>query len=262
MYNNPPKTLFVGQNRLFLPECHSTNDIAAELGAQASTPEGTVVITANQTRGRGQRGNTWLAEPGKNLTFSVVLRPVFLPPADQFLLNITVSLAIQRFLSAYLPQHLSVKWPNDVYWQDRKLGGVLIENTLQGSRLAQSVVGIGLNINQRRFADGLRATSLALATAAYLLVEDDYDLEILLPQLLLCLEQYYLKLRAGEAGSLRAEYLRILYGYGENRLFRAENRVFEGKIIDVDHDGRLVVQTHNSIRRFAFKEIEMVFGDA
>ncbi len=257
MYNNPPKTLFVGQKLLFLPECHSTNDIAADLLRNASAPEGTVVITQQQTRGRGQRGNTWLTEPGKNLTFSVIVKPAFLKAAQQFQLTMAVSLAVHEFLSVYLPTGMSIKWPNDIYWQSSKMGGILIENTLQGSFISHSVIGIGLNINQLTFAPPLRATSLAIATT----LVDGYNLEILLPDLLVSLEKFYLKLRAGAIDFLKTMYLRTLYGYGEVRQFRADDEVFEGIIVGISETGQLAVQRGNEIRYYTFKEIEFLFGE-
>ncbi|MDJ1484373.1 biotin--[acetyl-CoA-carboxylase] ligase [Cytophagaceae bacterium YF14B1] len=258
MYNNPPKTLFVGQKLLFLPECHSTNDIAADLINTASTPEGTVVITSQQTRGRGQRGNSWHTEPGKNLTLSITLKPTFLTANQQFLLNIAVSLAIHEFLSKYLPQNLSIKWPNDIYWKSQKMGGILIENTIQGLSLTHSIVGIGLNINQKSFPEQPRAISLKLASQPFI-KEDEYDLEILLSELLIVFEKFYLLLRNGKTDSLRAYYLRNLYGYGEKRFFVSDGNRFEGTITGVDSQGRLVLEKDNKLCYFLFKEIEFVF---
>ncbi|MDJ1503361.1 biotin--[acetyl-CoA-carboxylase] ligase [Xanthocytophaga agilis] len=258
MYNNPPKTLFVGQKLLFLPECHSTNDIAADLINTASTPEGTVVITSQQTRGRGQRGNSWHTEPGKNLTFSIILKPTFLTVNQQFLLNMAVSLAIHEFLSKYLPQNLSIKWPNDIYWHSQKMGGILIENTIQGLSLTHSIVGIGLNINQKSFTEQPRATSLKLASQPFS-NEDEYDLEILLSELLIVFEKFYLLLRNGKTDSLRTYYLRNLYSYGEKRFFVSNGNQFEGTITGVDSQGRLVIEKDNKLCYFFFKEIEFVF---
>ncbi len=258
MYNNPPKTLFIGQKLLFLPECHSTNDMAAELIVNASAPEGTVVITDRQTRGRGQRGNTWQAEPGKNLTFSIVVKPTFLRATQQFQLNIAISMAVHEFLLKYLPQHLSIKWPNDVYWQSYKMGGILIENTVQGAFISHSVIGIGLNINQLSFPSQLRATSLLLAAHAGI-TEDEYNLEILLQELLVLLEKFYLKLHAGTIDPIRPIYVRRLLGYGKAGHFRSGESVFEGVIVGINDSGQLAIQTGNETHYYSFKEVEFVF---
>jgi len=258
LYNNPPKTLFTGQKLIFLPECHSTNDIAAGLLEDSNIPEGTVIITSHQTHGRGQRGNTWQTEPGQNLTFSVIVKPAFLSIDQQFGLNIAVSLAVHHFLLQYVPHYLSIKWPNDIYWKSWKLGGILIENTVQGTGIVHSVIGIGLNINQKTFSGELRASSLALATPAST-QEDAYTLEILLNELLVFLETYYLKLRAGNIDSLKSHYLQNLLGYAESRLFRSGGIVFEGVIIGVEDSGKLLVEKDNGIRSFSFKEIDFLF---
>ncbi len=255
MYNNPPKTLFIGQNLIFLPICHSTNDKAAEMLRTIPPPEGTVVVAHQQTHGRGQRGNSWQAEPGKNLTFSCILRPSFLDATQQFRLNIAVSLAVFDFLHAYLPTHLRIKWPNDLYWNDQKLGGILIENSIQGSQLMHSVVGIGLNINQLQFPDTLRATSLSLAT----MKEDGYNLEILLNELLEFLEKYYLQLRNGNFVSQQTYYQHHLYGWGVKRRFQHQNQILEGIIIGITETGMLEIESENNRYIFAFKEIEFLF---
>eukprot|EP01137_Pigoraptor_chileana_P015025 Opistho-2@5140 len=107
-----------------------------------------VIITDNQTAGRGQRGNVWEASIGENLTFSLILKPNFLKASEQFQLNVAVSLGVLDCLSEYIDEDLKVKWSNDIYFQNQKMGGILIENTLQGYQIGYSVIGIGLNINQ------------------------------------------------------------------------------------------------------------------
>ena len=148
MYKIYPKTLFVGQNIIYLPTCQSTNNEALQFLADGTAYEGDMVVTDGQTQGRGQRGNQWIAQSGQNLTFSLVLQPTFLLASEQFWLNMAVSLAVYDSLSPFIPAGLRIKWPNDIYVNDRKMGGILIENALQGYNLAHSVVGIGLNINQ------------------------------------------------------------------------------------------------------------------
>ena len=148
MYKIYPKTLFVGQNIIYLPTCQSTNDETLQFLADGTAYEGDMVVTDGQTQGRGQRGNQWIAQSGQNLTFSLVLQPTFLLASEQFWLNMAVSLAVYDSLSPFIPAGLRIKWPNDIYVNDRKMGGILIENALQGYNLAHSVVGIGLNINQ------------------------------------------------------------------------------------------------------------------
>lgn len=256
MYKFRPKTLFLGQNINYLPTCQSTNDIAAHLIATDSVLDGTVVITGNQTAGRGQRGNQWEAQPGQNLTFSVILQPTFLQAADQFWLNIAISLGISDWLATYVGDRLKIKWPNDLYVQQRKIGGILIENTLYGYTIAWSVVGIGLNINQTRFQTPT-ATSLTNETPN----DDDFVLPELLPTLLESLERRYFALRTGQRDVLKTNYLQLLFRYQEKSEFLANGERIRGTIIGVEETGRLAIQVGEKLRSFAFKEVEFVIGD-
>jgi BirA family transcriptional regulator, biotin operon repressor / biotin---[acetyl-CoA-carboxylase] ligase len=250
MHNLRPKTLFIGQEIVYLPVCESTNDYAVQLLNSNPPAEGCIVITSQQTKGRGQRGNAWEAEADQNLTFSVILHPHFLNPSDQFRLNVAVSLAVSDLLATELGGQLKIKWPNDIYVQDRKIGGILIENQLQNNRIRYSVVGIGLNINQLNFGEN-KAVSLAQ------LKNKSYQLSGLLEQLLEKFEGRYLQLRNQSFAAMRADYLQRLYWYQEIHTFRlAENeQPFEGQIIGIDEIGRLAVADQQTIRYFNLKEI-------
>jgi BirA family biotin operon repressor/biotin-[acetyl-CoA-carboxylase] ligase len=251
LYKFRPKTLFLGQKINYLPSCQSTNDVAASLINTETALDGTVVITGNQTAGRGQRGNQWEAQPGQNLTFSVILQPSFLQAADQFWLNIAVSLGISDWLATYVGGRLKIKWPNDLYVQQRKIGGILIENTLYGYTIAWSVVGIGLNINQTRFQTPT-ATSLNNETPN----EQDFVLPELLPALLESLERRYMALRAGQRDLLKTNYLQRLFRYQEESDFLAAGERFRGIIVGVEETGRLAIQVGEKLHSFAFKEVE------
>ena len=123
------KTLFIGKNIINLSECHSTNDYFSSLLKEKKQPEGTLIITENQTRGKGQRGNVWAVEPGKNLTFSINLYPRMLPARYQFFLNMVISLGITESLNELFSKlTFLIKWPNDIYVNGCKTGGILLEN--------------------------------------------------------------------------------------------------------------------------------------
>ena len=251
MYKIPATTLFMGQNLVFVPECHSTNDLALKLCQQSSGPEGTVVITLHQTKGRGQRGNTWEAAPGKNLTLSVVLKPTFLAVKDQFFLNIVSSLAVLDYLKSRTSKEVKVKWPNDVMADNRKICGILIENQLQGSAFTNVVAGIGLNINQQQFAVST-ATSLSLITG------QQYDLQAELESLLHALEVRYLQLREQKFSQLREAYTGSMYWLQERRTFSSEHETFEGRLTGIDGSGKLIIDAGSSMRSFAIKEVSFV----
>lgn len=253
MHNFQPKTLFLGKNTVYLPSCHSTNDIAAEIIQTKRVFDGTIVITADQTAGRGQRGNSWETLPNQNITVSIILKPDFLVVFQQFRLNIAVSLGIYEFLCKYLSDGLTIKWPNDIYVGNRKMGGVLIENTLAGSRISYSVIGIGLNINQLNFTND-RAISLRLASQK----TEDYTIEKLIEQLCECIEKYYLQLKNGHAEAQKKKYLERLFRFGEWHQYEQNDVRFLGKIIDVAETGHLLMEVGEEVKKFDFKEISFV----
>lgn len=255
MQNNTFPTLFVGQNLIKLSAVDSTNSFMKGIMSNSEPlPEGTVIMADNQYGGRGQAGNTWHAEPGKNLTFSIFLQPDFITPDQQFRLNMAVSTALMRALSKFCGQGAKVKWPNDIYFSDRKLGGVLIENTLSGSRIKASVIGIGLNVNQLTFGGelGARATSLQIITGKPI------ELDVLLRSVCLEIELAYLKLRTGPSDSLYHDYVKDLYLYGEKALYRQNGEIIEGTITGIAERGQLELATSEGLRRFDFKEIEFL----
>jgi BirA family transcriptional regulator, biotin operon repressor / biotin---[acetyl-CoA-carboxylase] ligase len=243
-----PNTLFMGQQLFFLPVCTSTNSEAQQLLLKNEATEGCVVLTDEQTHGRGQRGNTWEAAPGKNITLSVILSPVFLAVRHQFYLNMAVSLAVLDLLREQGLGQARVKWPNDLYFEDRKLGGILIENTVTGQSIQHSIVGIGLNVNQLHFGIGT-ATSLAAEVGTQL------DVKRLVNRLLELLEKRYLELRSGRIDKLKYEYLQALYRYQEEHGYQIGSEQVKGRIMGVDEDGRLALEVDGGLRYFAFKEI-------
>ncbi len=250
MYKIPATTTFLGKNLIFMPECHSTSDQLLLLCQEEPLLEGSLVITGHQTAGRGQRGNSWEAQPGKNLTFSFLLKPDFLPVSEQFYLTMVVSLGIRDFLTEKTGAKVQIKWPNDILVDQRKICGILIENQIVGQRLAASVVGVGINVNQQYFATPT-ATSMVLVTGL------QFDLPALLEDLLLCIEQRYLRLRGDGRDQLRSDYLDTLYLREETHLFYAGDRSFYGTITGVDEIGRLKidVEGQSTIRTFSAKEI-------
>lgn len=252
MYNIVANTLFMGKQVVYLPTCHSTNDTAAEKILQGEVFEGAVIITSHQTAGRGQRGNQWEAAPGLNLTFSLVLHPRFLKAASQYALNIAIAVGVSEFLTKYFPESIRIKWPNDIYYADKKLGGILIENTVKAQYIEHSIVGIGLNINQTVFGES-RAVSMKAIGGK------EYDLEQVLGQLLTSLEKNYMLLRNSQYDMLKSRYLQNLYKYQEVHLFEDEKgKFFAGRIIGVDEFGRLAVEVENKLQYFSFKEIKFL----
>ena len=235
-----------------MPTCHSSNDMAQQLAQKPDTAEGTVIICEEQSKGKGQRGNTWEAMAGKNLTLSVILKPKFLKIKEQFALNMVSSLAVSDTVSHFLPEAVvKVKWPNDVLVSDQKIAGILIENAINGQSIDSAIIGIGLNVNQTGF-QAPRATSLSK------LAGEELDLAAVFEKLMRSLEQFYMMLKAGRVAELKASYLANLFGYREQRKFLAEYR-FEGRIEDVTDQGFLVVSGPHGRKNYDLKEIEFLY---
>ena len=218
-----------------------------------------------QTAGIGQRGNHWHAEPGKSLTFSLVLHPSFLPADRQFLLTEALSLALVDFLlSICVPklgdlsakpteECVKIKWPNDIYVGNRKICGTLVSTRLQGIQIASAVCGIGLNVNQVAFPDWVpNPTSLTLLTGK------QYDLEELLKQLLLCIEHRYSGLREGL--DPEPEYLSHLLNLGVPARYIYKDKEIEATITGVDPYGHLLLSDSDGRQlSCGMKEISFLF---
>lgn len=218
----------------------STNQYC-ELLNLSGVEEFSVIVARSQTAGIGQRGNHWEAEPGKNLTFSLVLNPSFLPVADQYQLTKAISLGVTDWLIPLVPQgkdRVRIKWPNDIYVDNKKLCGILITHRVAGDSLSASIVGIGLNINQRIFPDWVpNPTSLSLLTGK------EWPLEELLTSLLATIQARYEELRREPLGTLDAPYLTRLLRRGEKALYVLHGQRIEATITDVNRFGHLQLVT-------------------
>lgn len=247
MYTVPKETRFIGKKLIYLPECSSTNSEALRFTDEQGIQDGLVIVCHDQFAGRGQSGNKWISEPGKNLTFSVVFEnPV--SPDRQFYLNIAASLASAKTIQKLSDSKTQIKWPNDLLVDNNKIGGILIENVLRGNMIRYSVVGIGLNINQTTF-DQHEATSFSILTGRF------FELNDVLSELLLSLELEIDRLRGQEFSSLKSEWMNQLYLLGREHQFRTADQTFIGVIRGIDEAGRLELVVDGEKRRFSFKEI-------
>lgn len=253
MQNNTFSTLFVGQNLIKLLAVDSTNSFLKRMVSNSEPlPEGTVIMAENQYSGRGQVESIWHAEPGKNLTFSILLNPSFLPVQEQFTLNMAISVGIQRALKNTVGEGLTIKWPNDIYYQDKKIGGMLIENILSGSRIKACIVGIGINVNQEVFDAHLNGR----AGSIYQILHKRVNLISLLAEICSHIEASYLKLKAGSYSTLREEYLNFLYRFNVKANYRQNGEIFEGRIVGVSDQGFISLETEKGLMTYNFKEIE------
>ena len=228
----------------------STNDEATA----TQYVEGDIILAQRQTAGRGQRGHTWESALGENLTFSLLLEPQFLPPSEQFLISECVALGVCDALLHYGIE-AQIKWTNDIYIGDRKLAGILIEHKLQGSALARTVAGIGLNVNQKAFSDDLpNPISMAQATGR------EFDREQVLQTVATSLMARYEQLREGGAKELQADYHQRLYRLGQEHCYALpDGSRFRGIIRGVEPTGALRIENERGeLLSFLFKEVEFV----
>jgi BirA family biotin operon repressor/biotin-[acetyl-CoA-carboxylase] ligase len=245
--------MIIGSKQLFYENVSSTNTEASLLLKAGAPEEGTVIYTDFQSAGRGQQGNRWESEKGRNLLISIILYPESVSPDEQFLISIMASLGICDMLDNYF-QGSKIKWPNDIYAGDDKIAGILIENTIMGEKTGSTVIGIGLNINQTDFPDFLPdPVSMKMITG------EEYDCNLIMNHLLASLDKRYKELLYGDREDLRKEYIPRLYRLGEWHNFRAENRSFPGKITDIATSGKLRIEKRDgTTAEFGFKEIEYI----
>ena len=238
-----------------LEETTSTNSYLRGLVGKEPLPEGSVVVTEYQTAGRGQVGNTWESEVGKNLMFSVILYPDFLPANRQFLISQIAALSVKETLDEYI-NDVTVKWPNDIYWRDRKICGMLIENDLSGHELYCSVIGLGININQREFlSDAPNPVSLAQITG------QEYDREEILGKFRNRLYERYIGLIREKEEEIRKDYMAALYRRDGFYPYRDERGDFCACIRDIEPTGHLMLQLPGGeVRRYAFKEVSTIIS--
>ncbi|TDQ30773.1 biotin--[acetyl-CoA-carboxylase] ligase [Zeaxanthinibacter enoshimensis] len=233
----------------------STNTYLKEILAQGSPRDLTVVQADRQLMGRGQMGTSWVSEPYKNLTISVLKRFEDLGAAQQFRVNIGTSLAVYRTLKNFLIPDLSIKWPNDILSGNRKICGILIENMVSGGRISASVIGMGLNVNQIDF-DGLpQVTSLKLETG------QEHELDEVLHTLMAELKTSFVDLLSQEESRLFSDYESLLFRKDKPSTFEdEEGKMFMGFIRGVTRDGQLRVELEDRVEKhYGLKEIKLLY---
>jgi len=234
---------------IFLQETESTNRYLDVLAGD--TADETLAVADYQTAGRGQPGNAWESEAGSNLTFSLLFYPENLHANQSFRIAELAALSVKHTLNDCISD-VTVKWPNDIYWRDKKIGGILIENTLSGNMISRSIVGIGLNINQETFRSGApNPVSLKQITG------HAFDRMLLLEQF----RTYFHQLRrqfesGGDMDEIHREYLSALYRREGYFPYRDRQGRFEARIHCIEPSGHLILERKDGVRsRYAFKEV-------
>ncbi len=230
-----------------IDETDSTNSwLRKRLAADERSAANLVVWAEYQTAGRGCGTNRWESERGENLTFSMLIHPKELPAMQQFHISMAISLAICEAIGQYIGD-VSIKWPNDIYWRNGKIGGILIENTLKGSIIMDSIIGVGLNVNQRVFkSDAPNPVSM------WQICEHETDREALLKEILEAFERIL-------DSKIREQYLSKLYRRKGYHPYADKEGAFMAEIVTVEDDGHLVLHDDNGKeRRYAFKEVQFI----
>lgn len=233
---------------LHYPRISSSNDLSRLLFESGEISHGTAIRADFQEKGRGQMGNTWLGNEGENIYMSLVLE-LQIPVEKQFLLNMAVSLAVLQCVKFYLPE-AKIKWPNDILAERQKLAGILVENSIQGQFLTSTVIGIGLNVNQKDFGSLTRAASLSTLSGRTISTAEVYE------KLISLLEWQLTSIQ--EEWRISKEYHENLLFFGSFTTFEKNGRLFKGKVMGVDEWGRLRVEENDVQQVFAAKELRWV----
>jgi BirA family biotin operon repressor/biotin-[acetyl-CoA-carboxylase] ligase len=243
----------IGSKIIFIPELTSTNTYAINLANTESPEDGTVIRAAFQSAGKGQPGNGWESEAGKNLLISTILYPKQIKPDEQFIVSIALSLGIHDFLSEMF-EECTIKWPNDIYIGSDKIAGMLIESSVMGDSIAFMIAGIGLNVNQEKFT-GPAPNPVSMK----ILSGKDYDTDECLGDLLKCLDSRYNTITERTDKNLTGEYLSRLYRYNQWSFFRDAAGKFKGRIAGVSPDGRIKIEKESGVlNQYYFKEVEFI----
>ncbi len=233
----------------------STNDYLKQLATFQDLKSFTVVATEMQTAGKGQMGAKWFSEAGKNLMVSILINENNLKSTELFLLNSAVALSIVNVLNANSIPKVSIKWPNDIMADSKKVAGILIENSLKSSGTFVSIIGIGLNVNQTNFENLPQASSLKKVTAK------EFDRDLILEQILFVLKSYVKAIQNGNYFEIWNDYQNNLFKKGVPMVFEEiEGNKFMGIIKGVTNEGKLELQLENdSLKTYSIKEIRMFY---
>ncbi len=247
------KEKIVGHEEVFLPETDSTNHQLQMLLKSGPVKEGFTVSTAYQHSGRGQMGKHWHSQPGQNILMSFVLYPLSIKAEEQFYLSIAISLGVYDFLSELVPG-VSIKWPNDMMVGNEKICGMLIQNTLSGENISNSIIGLGLNVNQINFN-----SELSFATSLKRLTAKEYNLSACQLRLTDSIDERYKQLKARQFELLKADYIKHLFEISQPHNFLIENQVVRGTIKGVDEYGCLLVEIDGNVLKFKNSEIGFIY---
>ncbi len=240
----------IGQKIIHLDTVDSTNNYTANLQKEGKIQHGTVILADEQSAGRGQRGASWTSSAGENLLLSIYLAPDNLSVVDQPALTHFISLSLIDFLRK-IGISGKIKWPNDIYVNDQKIAGILIENSIRSSRISETIIGVGLNVNQTVF-DGVNATSIKIQS------DQHYPLNDVLFSWIQEMNILWAELSKGNLEMLKSRYKQELYLLNEPAIYSDVTGEFEGIVRDVDDNGYLILEKDTERKKYDLKEIKLV----
>lgn len=227
----------------------STNDYLKSIcSTTENTPEGTVIWALEQTAGRGQHQNQWRSETGKNLTLSILLKPASLKAIEAFRLSKTIAVAVLDTVHHFIQKKVSIKWPNDIYVDQSKIAGILIENSIQGELVKQSIIGIGLNVNQESFLSENLPTSILNCSG------QEFPLQEVTNHLLAKISKRYLELQLGNFKTVDSNYFQHLYKVHETHVFFIDGKKETCTIKGIHADGTIELIVNNQIKTYLHGE--------
>ena len=244
--------LFKSKKIIYFKTLDSTQSYASEIVSKNKPKEKTAILTFDQGNGIGQLGAKWYSEPSKNIALSLILFPDFVRLEDQFLLSQAAALAVRETIQNYVKSDVLIKWPNDILVNRKKIAGILINNSIQGTKITSCIIGIGINVNQTKFRSDL---PFAVSIKSESNVEN--DLFEIVSELLENFDKYYNLLESGMKQMIKNRYLDFLYGYQEQLIYELQNgTMLTGEIIGVREDGRLRLRTNQGEKIYDIREIK------
>lgn len=245
-------TSFTGKVIHSFKTLDSTNNFSKILINQKTAENGCLVHTEFQSNGRGQKGNTWVGNEAENIYVSFIYHFDSLEASNFFALNRLTCLAIIKTLNSFSDKSFKIKWPNDIYYKDQKIAGILIENTVAEKWIKSTIIGIGINVNQVEYPDGINASSL------HLIESKSFDIYNIIDRLATEIERHYLIVKE-KSSALELDYHRLLYKLDEAQSFELNGNLQKATIQGVDKFGRLKLEIANEVRGYDHHEVKWKF---
>lgn len=239
---------------IFLPETNSTNKFAQNFIITNKQKENTIVLTDFQTDGVGQGNKKWHSEKGVNLLFSIVIYPHYLEARSNFLLSMITSISIAEVLKSYDVGEVNIKWPNDILLNNKKICGILIANQLCGRQIENSIIGVGLNVNQTDFPSELK-----LATSLHKESGKTFHLRSVLNDILILFDYYIELLKNFKLEIINHKYINLMFGLEGTLNFSTQTgELLEGRLIGIKQNGKIIVKIEDQVKSFDNSEIKII----